>query len=204
MIKSDNWIILDSPWFRPFLSLIFNIYITDSHLIDLLCVKESGYIMPCFFGGQAASPGGGEPRKSQPDRGVVAKFCPTESMSWGMTCFDHFWSFLMIFEHVCLPGWCWTCWTRNDIPMKSAIFVMWNTSLFIIVPYVCSPCLYQFYHFPSISVFSPPFFLHFCSLNHQPPPHWGINMAPGVCVGGASPPMALRNCRTVGGTQRGW
>lgn len=131
------------------------IYITDSHLIDLLCVKESGYIMPCFFGGQAASPGGGEPRKSQPDRGVVAKFCPTESMSWRMTCFDHFWSFLMIFEHVCLPGWCWTCWTRNDIPMKSPIFVTWNPSLFIIVPYVCSPCLYQFYHFPSISVFFP-------------------------------------------------
>jgi len=25
----------------------------------------------------------------------------------------------------------------------------------------------------------------------------GINMAPGVCVGGASPPMALRNCRTA-------
>ena len=66
------------------------IYKTDSHLIDLLCVKESGYIMPCFFGGQAASPGGGEPRKSQPDRGVVANFCPTESMSWRMTCFDHF------------------------------------------------------------------------------------------------------------------
>ena len=121
---------------------------------------------------------------------------------------DMLWSFLIILDDF------WTClssWLMLDMldaewhPHEIAHFCHVKS----IIVHNCSICLFTMplpiLPFPiHFRFFSPPFFLHFCSLNHQPPPHWGINMAPGVCVGGASPPMALRNCRTVGGTQRGW
>ena len=51
MTKSDNWIILGFPCFRPGLSLIFNTFEFRMHQ------NASGV----FSTGQAASPGGGEP-----------------------------------------------------------------------------------------------------------------------------------------------
>lgn len=204
--KSDNWIILDSPWFRPFLSLIFNIYIYNRFPSHWSIVCERIRIHHAMFfrwsGGLSRWGWAQEITTGPWSRGEVLPHRINELED------DMLWSFLITLDDF------WTClssWLMLDMldaewhPHEIAHFCHVKS----IIVHNCSICLFTMplpiLPFPiHFRFFSPPFFLHFCSLNHQPPPHWGINMAPGVCVGGASPPMALRNCRTVGGTQRGW